>query len=103
VWIAVCSDDRIAGTLAVAVTSQGEGHLRGMAVHPRFQRRGIATALLTAALNELRARGCRRVTLDTTDPLLGAVRFYESHGFQPTGRTSPFFGMDVHEYELSFE
>jgi len=98
VWVAVTTHDRIVGTLTAAITDHAEGHLRGMAVHPEFQQRGIAASLLKAALADLQRRGCNRVTLNTTDPLRTAVTFYESHGFRPTGRVSPFFGMTLREY-----
>ena len=39
-----------------------------------------------------------RVSLDTTEPLRRAVRFYERHGFRPSGRVSDFFGMPLFEY-----
>ena len=69
-----------------------------MAVLPEWQGQGIAPRLLQAAEEELAARGCVRITLDTTEPLLRAVRFYEKHGYRRTGRTTDFFGMPLHEY-----
>ena len=87
------------GTIACAVTSPGEGHLRRMAVLPEFQGLGIADGLLNAAEKELRAQGCSRVTLDTTRPLLRAMRFYTRHGYTRTDRLQSFFGMPLFEYE----
>jgi hypothetical protein len=38
------------------------------------------------------------VTLDTTEPLHKAMRFYGKHGYVPSGRATDFFGMPLHEY-----
>ena len=69
-----------------------------MAVRPTWQGTGVAQRLLDAALADLRARGCARVTLDTTEPLRRAIRFYERNGFRPTGVVGDFFGMPLFEY-----
>ena len=103
VYVAVSDDGEIIGTLAAALTDESEGHLRGMAVRPDFRNRGIAKELLTTALDDLRANGCKRVTLDTTAPLSRAMQFYEANGFRRTGRVSDFFGMDLYEYARSLE
>jgi ribosomal protein S18 acetylase RimI-like enzyme len=97
VYAAVTSDGRIVGTVASAAHGE-EGHLRGMAVHPEWQGRSIAEQLLRTVESELLAAGCLRITLDTTDPLQRAVRFYRRNGFVPSGRVADFFGMPLHEY-----
>ena len=97
VYVAVTAGGEIAGTVAFALEGE-EGHLRGMAVPPAWQGRGIAEQLLRAAENELFAAGCVRVSLDTTDPLRRAVRFYQRNGFAPSGRIADFFGMPLYEY-----
>lgn len=101
VFVAIAPDGVLAGTIAAAVVDGQEGHLRGMAVAPEWQGRGVAQRLLATAIAELRASGCTRVTLDTTEPLRRAVRFYEAHGFLPTGRVIEFFGMPLYEYAKS--
>jgi ribosomal protein S18 acetylase RimI-like enzyme len=88
----------VVGTVGCQALGNGEGHLRGMAVLPEWQAKGVAKALLAAAETELRRRQCRRITLDTTEPLQRAVRFYRKHGFSASGRVSDFFGMRLHEY-----
>lgn len=95
--------DEIVGTIAGAVEPKGEGHLRGMAVLPSFHRTGVAEKLLHAIENWLHDRGCSQVTLDTTEPLLAAMKFYEKHGYRRSGRVADFFGMHLLEYvkELS--
>jgi GNAT superfamily N-acetyltransferase len=65
---------------------------------PEWQGRGIAEKLLHAAETVLAGRGCSRVTLDTTEPLHRATRFYEKHGYFASGKSTDFFGMPLHEY-----
>jgi ribosomal protein S18 acetylase RimI-like enzyme len=89
---------RVVGTVGCAPVASGEGHIRGMAVRPGWQGRGVARRLLFAAEKELRQKGCLRVTLDTTAPLARAIRFYESNGYCATGRIGDFFGMPLFEY-----
>ena len=87
----------IVGTLAWSLDGD-EGHLRGMAVRSDRQGSDIAASLLSRAEADLRERGCIRITLDTTEPLRRAIRFYEKKGFKATGRVTDFFGMRLHEY-----
>jgi ribosomal protein S18 acetylase RimI-like enzyme len=98
VLVAVAAAEQVIGTIACAMSDGTEGHLRGMAVQPKWQGRGAAERLLRAAEAELLSRGCGRITLDTTEPLQRATRFYEQHGYRRSGRITDFFGMPLHEY-----
>ncbi len=98
VFVAVTPAEEIVGTIASQVASPGVGHLRGMAVLPTWQGAGVAAQLLTAAEGDLHDRQCSVVTLDTTEPLERATRFYKKHGYRPSGRVSQFFGMPLFEY-----
>jgi GNAT superfamily N-acetyltransferase len=98
VFVAVTADGQIVGTIACSVIDASEGHLRGMAVLPEWQGRGIAERLLQSAEAELAGKRCSWVTLDTTEPLRRAMGFYEKHGYVASGRTTDFFGMVLHEY-----
>jgi GNAT superfamily N-acetyltransferase len=101
VVVATNASGEVAGTIAYKVLDGGEGHLRGMAVRPQWHGTGLSTALLETAENELRKAGCKTVTLDTTEPLRRALRFYEKNGYQPTGKVASFFGMLLFEYGKS--
>jgi|SRR5579871_1460527 len=92
------SAEGVVGTIACATVTEDEGHLRGMAVLPAWQGRGVAEALLRTAEAELLSRRCARITLDTTDPLERAMRFYEKHGYRRSGKVTDFFAMPLHEY-----
>src|SRR5262245_50565095 len=80
--VLVARDDkgRVVGTVGAAIHG-AEGHLRGMAVTPSFQGRGVADQLLRTIERELSAAGCSYVTLGTTAPLARAIRFYERNGY----------------------
>lgn len=67
-FVAETSSEQIIGTIACGFLGKGEGHLRGMAVLPKWQRRGVVKALLARTETELKQRGCKRITLDTTEP-----------------------------------
>lgn len=103
VYVAIAQEQAVVGTIALG-TSQQEGHLRGMAVLPAWQGRGVAQQLLEQAECDAIAAGCTRLTLDTTQPLLRAMRFYERNGFVRSGRVTDFLGMPLQEYvkELRF-
>ena len=98
VLVAVSAQGNVVGTIGGAVVSSSEGHLRGMAVPPQWHGRGIARHLLEAMEKHLLAKGCARISLDTTEPLLRAMRFYEKNGFTRTGKITDFFGMPLIEY-----
>lgn len=99
VFVAADGAGKVVGTIGCAVEHKDEGHLRGMAVLPDWQGTGVSTELLLAAEEEIRSRGCNRITLDTTQPLQRAIRFYEKHGYRPTGNVGEFFGMPLFQYE----
>jgi GNAT superfamily N-acetyltransferase len=88
----------IVGTIGASVRGP-EGHIRGMAVAPLWQGAGVANRLLESIENELRGAGCSLVTLDTTAPLVRAIRFYERNGYVRSGVVSDFFGMALYEYK----
>jgi GNAT superfamily N-acetyltransferase len=101
VVVATNPSGEVVGTIAYKVLDGGEGHLRGMAVCPQWRGTGLSAALLETAENELRKAGCKTVTLDTTEPLKRALRFYEKNGYRPTGKVASFFGMPLFEYSKS--
>ena len=89
---------KVIGTISGAKRDGGVGHLRGMAILPSFKGTGLAARLLDTIEIHLTKSGCTRVTLNTTEPLLAAMKFYEKHGYCRSGRVSDFFGMRLIEY-----
>ena len=99
VFVALVPSSQIVGTIACNLLSPKEGHIRGMAVLPAWQGAGIAAQLLAHVEAEFRKQKCKRITLDTTEPLQRAMRFYEKLGFRRSGKIADFFGMPLFEYE----
>jgi GNAT superfamily N-acetyltransferase len=90
----------VVGTVA-GICQRDQGHLRGMAVLPEYAGKGVAAKLLCEIEEWLRGNGCSQVTLDTTEPLKAAMRFYERHGYRRSGTVRDFFGMPLIEYDKS--
>jgi GNAT superfamily N-acetyltransferase len=97
VVLVACACDQVVGAVAWSASGD-EGHIRGMAVLPQWQGAGVATRLLAAVEDGLRALHCSRVTLHTTAPLQRAISFYRRKGFKPSGKVGDFFGMPLYEY-----
>jgi len=55
--------------------------LEDLFVAPAARRAGLGRALVGAAIDRARARGCRRIALDTAERNEGAVALYRSFGF----------------------
>nr|WP_319250092.1 GNAT family N-acetyltransferase [uncultured Celeribacter sp.] len=58
------------------------GHMRRVAVHPDYVRRGVGSVLVHHILANARRTGVQRMCCLST---LTARRFYEHHGFEPSG------------------
>lgn len=75
------SDDAVVG-FVLARIHKGVGMISEVAVHPRWQRRGIARSLMIFALNALCGHRMKQVRLFTNaDKEQGARKLYESFGF----------------------
>ncbi|MFX1529654.1 MAG: GNAT family N-acetyltransferase [Promethearchaeota archaeon] len=99
-FVAVIQNNKIIGTVGWKRISEKEGHIRGMAVHPKFQgKNSPATDLLKQVENDALSQGCTFLTLDTTEILKRAQNFYEKHGFKETGKTGDFFGSTIYEFK----
>lgn len=68
--------------------------IHGLAVAPSFQGRGLARALMRAAVDEARARGARRVTLRVLGDNRRALRLYAGLGFAREGALRGEFLID---------
>jgi ribosomal-protein-alanine N-acetyltransferase len=86
----------LAGYVCVWVVSD-EAHINNIAVDPRWRRRGIATALLEAALDHGRIRGARRAFLEVRASNLGAQALYQQFGFQPAGVRKRYYDHPVED------
>jgi len=70
-WVASDGDDLL-GTVALAAVEERHEELKSMRTEPRVRGTGVATLLLTHALDDARSRGVSRVSLET-----GSMEFFE--------------------------
>jgi GNAT superfamily N-acetyltransferase len=71
------------GTFAgLATIVQRGDELEVLTLHAVERRQGVGTALLGAAIEVARSRGCRRVWLVTTNDNVDALRFYQRRGLR---------------------
>ena len=98
VFVALDTMQQVVGTVSCSQAAGREGHIRGMAVRLEWQGAGVSAQLLQRVESELRNKKCSRVSLDTTEPLRRAMRFYERNGYQQSGKVADFFGMRLIEY-----
>jgi putative acetyltransferase len=81
VFLAI-QDGQTVGCCALLAMAPGEFEVAKMAVTESSRRMGIGRRLLEKAIAEARALGARRLYLETNQKLVGAIRLYESLGFQ---------------------
>ena len=72
------------------------GEVRTMFVVPAAWGRGAGSALMTAALDDLRERGYSEATVWSFADNERANRFYERHGFTPRRRGARRGGLGEH-------
>ena len=83
-------EGRIVGNLSLrrAAPLRSRGYLIGnVVVHPDYRRRGIARALMEAALEQVRQQHGRWVGLEVRADNEAALRLYRSLGFREVGKT----------------
>ncbi len=97
-FVAIDETGEIVGTVGCNIVNGEEGHIRGMAVRPKWQGAGVATHLLNSVESAFRDMKCTRISLNTTEPLQRAMQLYEKNGFCRSGKVSDFFGMNLFEY-----
>ena len=76
-------DEEIAGIGALKDLGHGAGEVKSMRTHPDFLRRGVGAAMLEHIISEARARGMRRLSLETGSgsAFEPALRLYRKRGF----------------------
>ncbi|MFC0203546.1 GNAT family N-acetyltransferase [Novosphingobium soli] len=73
----------VAGCGAIKHLDDGHGELKSMRAAPAYRNRGVGKAILLRLIEEARARGYARVSLETgrPEPFAPAQRLYRAHGF----------------------
>jgi putative acetyltransferase len=77
-------DGQLLGCCALRELSPEHGEMKSMRTAPGHQRKGVGTLMLRHLLREARARGYRRLSLETgsNEAFAPARRLYEGHGFR---------------------
>ncbi len=97
-WRVAWDGDQVAGQVrgyinadANATLGTTRGWVENISVRRPYRHRGLARALINATFHALRERGMTEGVLgvDATNPT-GALRVYESMGFQPTSRSTTY-------------
>ena len=83
--------DSAAAGLVVCRAVAGEGEVLTIAVTPPVRRRGIARALMTAALDRMRGARVREVFLEVDAGNFAAIELYESLGFGRVGLRKGYY------------
>lgn len=84
VHLVVEAGDRLVGHGGVLFMGD-EGHVSTIAVDPKSQRRGVASALLLGLMRSAQAGGCRAVTLEVRSGNDSAIALYRRFGLAPAG------------------
>ncbi len=86
VW-SIWDADRLAGCGALLELSPTHGEVKSMRTDPSAIGRGVGRRVLEHIVTVARARGYRRLSLETgtAEVFTPAIRLYESAGFEETG------------------
>lgn len=99
VWTVWLGQD-LAGMGALKTLGDGVGELKSMRTDPRYLRRGVAAALLDFIIGEARARGLRRLSLETgRGPAFEpALALYRRRGFADGAAFADYEGGDFSQF-----
>lgn len=75
--------DHVLGCIAFKSLAPGVAEIKRLFVRPRERGKGIARALVAAAINAAQAAGHHEIKLDTLPAMAEAIALYKSFGFAP--------------------
>ena len=97
VLVAVCNNE-IVGTASAKIDVHSWNlHIRGMAVKPSYQGKGIGWRILEEICRLGVNEGCKTISLDCFEPLYHARDLYRNFSFKETGRKKNYHGIEVFE------
>ena len=85
-WLGVRDDDGVIASLAALVQLEGVGYLDNVATFPDARGRGLATAVVSRAVELAREAGAQHVSLFADPEAHAVVRMYERLGFREAAR-----------------
>lgn len=81
----------VAGVILVIAAEETAVELKAVAVAPHRQGQGIGLRMMRAVIDDLRARGVRRVIVGTANAGIGQLAFYQKAGFRLSHIERDFF------------
>ena len=94
---------QLAGCVALHQMEPGTCEMKRLYLRPQFRGKGLGRVLAENVIAEARAIGCRKMRLDTVEPVMpNAVAMYRRLGFKEIEpyRTNPIAGALYMELEL---
>lgn len=95
-WIAEHENGDVTGFL-VARRVANDLEILNFAVRPTHRRQGIGAALLQSAFEWAKSLELQRAFLEVRLSNLAALRFYESHNFEVTGRRPRYYTAPIED------
>lgn len=86
----VAVSDEVMGYIGVQEIC-GEAYITNVAVFKKYRKFGIGRALLNAACDGAKERGCEFITLEVRESNLPAITLYESEDFEKAGIRKNFY------------
>lgn len=89
-WLVALQDGEVVGYVG-SQTVLGETDMMNVAVSPKARRQGIAHALITALVEQLKEAGSHCLTLEVRASNTPAIALYEKLEFHPIGRRKNYY------------
>lgn len=86
----VAVSDEVLGYIGVQEIC-GEAYITNVAVFGKYRKCGIGRALIRAACEGAKGRGCEFITLEVRESNAPAISLYESEGFEKAGIRKNFY------------
>jgi [ribosomal protein S18]-alanine N-acetyltransferase len=93
-WVVIAEEQQVSvnpAAFALMTLIAPEAELSKLAVHPDYQRMGLASTLLDRVLRHAQARGCQRCYLEVRSRNSIAIAFYIKHGFAVCGMRKGYY------------
>jgi len=91
VWVAVQGGEVVGDAIVLYRRGFESARLYSMVVHPSRRGQGVARALLEAAEEGARERGCIVMRLEVREDNAPAIALYRRAGYESVGRTSDYY------------